>query len=151
MAPFTFHFSSILSSKFPSSSSRIFHNWPVFSHTFTRAIVRVSNTFGYPAIVSLIAIPWSIFVFISPVIFFRYGFLICLYRIPSAHLISIHELIKIESLLIHCHSSFFATLLKRLISIFMEPHFLASFLNCCLRAFSSSFTNSLLSKFQYLS
>jgi len=47
MAPFTFHFSSILSRRFLSNSAKIFPSCPVFSHTHMRAVVRESKTLGY--------------------------------------------------------------------------------------------------------
>jgi hypothetical protein len=47
IAPFTFHFNSILSSKFESSSAKILPNCHVFSHTHINAVVKESNTLGY--------------------------------------------------------------------------------------------------------
>ncbi|NCO32129.1 hypothetical protein GW891_05180 [bacterium] len=47
MAHFTFHFNSILSSKFVLSSANILPNCHVFSHTHTRDVVSASKIFGY--------------------------------------------------------------------------------------------------------
>jgi len=46
IAHLTFHFNSIFSSKFVSSSANILPNCPVFSHTFIRDTVKLSNTLG---------------------------------------------------------------------------------------------------------
>jgi hypothetical protein len=51
IAHLTFHFSSILSSKFVSNSNNILPICHVFSHTAISEIVRLSNTLGYCDIV----------------------------------------------------------------------------------------------------
>gem|GEM_PF-1085033 len=55
-AHLTFHFNSMLSSRFASSSLSILHNCHVFSQTHISAVIRESNILGYCCIVSAIVI-----------------------------------------------------------------------------------------------
>ena len=150
IAHFIFALSSRRSSKFLSKSFKIFHNKPVFSPTQTRLIVRGSKTSGNLFIDWFNKIPWSIFSFISLIIFLKYGFFVCLISIARAHLTSNPEFTKIENLFINCQTSFFETHPKRTIS-FMEDllHFFSFSLS--LFAFSRSFNKLSLLKFQKLS
>jgi hypothetical protein len=84
-------------------------------------------------------------------IFFKYGFFVCFTNIFNAHFTSIQELKNIENLFINCHTSFFETLLKRVISLFARELPFLNFFLFVFFASSKSLINLSLLKFQYLS